>query len=58
MVKEEDSDDSIMQELEKVSMINIDYSEEALNQDIFSCTFYSLIKEYKDEYCILLEDQA
>lgn len=47
-----------MEDLEKVSMIDIDYHEEALNQDFISSTFYSFIKVYKDEYCVLVEDQA
>jgi len=48
----------LMEELDKISMIDIDYHEEALNADFFASTFYSLIKEYKDEYLVLQEDQA
>jgi hypothetical protein len=42
-----------MEELDKISMIDIDYHEEALNADFFASTFYSLIKEHKDKYLVL-----
>lgn len=45
-----------MDDLDKISMIDIDYHEESLNADFFASTFYSLIREYKNEYLVLQED--